>query len=386
MSEKTFFSWAYCQADAHPSKKLCCDTAHSAVHSLAVADQSTWVDAYQALLQEAHKLCLMPHDPLVVKSLLRANDFVLQPGVKDRVTVEDICRYMNEHCVDGQIVLAVIIQGGIRTLVPIVPETHTKFTESRSSLFRYECLCPRYPTSGVQEVWVRWADRQDHSPIKRRKGRGLGVRHRKIPDDHEYFMFHQENPRNFTRDCSVRAMATTCDLDWHEAMDTMAKHNYYLCTGINTDSALRSTLAKEGFRVYRPLKENGRLLSGREFCRAMAQKFPYGEYRIYAYSGRAHVVAVMPFRDEEGKRCYRILDTSDSSGNSIGTFFVKDFTPPKVDQAPLDVNQRILHPIFGEGCIRAVPDPRWVHVSFSTGEKTLVTNWIREHCSLVQAA
>ena len=386
MTENTLSRWAFCEADSHPAKKLCSDTAHSAVHCLAVADQSSWEDAYKALLDEAHKLCLMPDDPQVVKSLLRTSGFVLQPSVKDRVTVEDICRYMNDHCLQGQIVLAEVLQQGIRTLVPIVPETHTKFTEGRSDQTRYQCLTPRYPPTSVQEIWVRWADRQDHSPIPRRKGRGLGVRHRKIPDDHEYFVFHQENPKNFTGDCTVRAIATTCGLDWHQAMDTMAQHNFYLSTDINRDVQLHQTLTAEGFKKYRPLRQEGRLLSGREFCRAMAQKYPYGEYRIFAYCGRAHVVAVMPFRNEEGKRCYKICDTGDSTDGRISTFYVKDFTPPRVENAPLNVNQKILHPVFGEGCIRQIPDPRWVHVDFPQGEKVLVTNWIRQNCALLRAA
>ena len=386
MSEKSISSWAFCKADSHPAGKLCCDTAHSAVHCLAVADQVPWETAYQALLQEAHKLCLMPDDLQVVKSLLRSSGFVLQPGVKDRFTIEDLCRQMNDRCRDGQIALAMITQGGVRTLVPIVPEDYIRFTVRRSGLTRYQCLTPRYPTTCIQEVWIRWPDRQDHSPSPRRKGRGCGVRRQKIPDDHEFFQFHQENPRNFTGDCTVRAMATACGISWHEAMDMMAEHNDYHCTGINASSALHTTLTKEGFTMCTALRQGGKYLSGREFCQAMAQKYPCGDYRIFAYSGRCHVVAVMPFQDEEGKRCYKICDTWDSSSRGISTFYVKDFTPPKVEKSPLNVDQHIIHPIFGEGRIRQIPDPRWVQVEFPEGEKILVTDWIREHCSLVRAA
>lgn len=388
MSEKRVNSWAFCQADAHPTKKRAEDTAHTAVHCLAVANQSSWEDAYEALLQEAHSLCMIPNDPQVVKSLLRSQGFVLQPGVSGRVTIEDLCRRMNEICHDGQIALAMLTQNGTRTLVPIVPETHTKFTQGRSTLTRYQCLTPRYPTIGIQEVWVRWADGQDHSPIPRRKGRGMGVKGRKIPDDHETFHFLRENPLRFTGDCAVRAMATTCGITWHEALDLMARHNQNLCTTINSDSAIHEALVKEGFVPHKPLRREGVLLTGSEFCQVAADNFKSNEH-IYAFCGRNHVVAVMPFRNEDGSRSYKICDIFDSTGRKISQFYVKDFTPRKV-RAPkpqkitgeLAVNQKLLHPVFGEGFIREIPDPRWIRVEFSTGEKPLESRWVRENCCL----
>ena len=64
---------------------------------------------------------------------------------------------------------------------------------------------------------------------------------------------------------------------------------------------IEALLKKEGFEKFDAMKRNGKILTGKEFCSLIHDMFPAGT-RIYAYSGRSHVVAILVFDGEYKNR------------------------------------------------------------------------------------
>lgn len=364
--------------------------AFTALNALMVANQWSWEETYRSLLDQAHSLSLMPDDPKCIKAMLRTQGFVQQPGVKGEVTIEDVCRGMNERCHDGQIAIIETDKGWFSGgMYAVVPESHGAFIGGACRVSRYQCVGENYPEQNrVREVWVRWADREDHSPVRRRTGHGRTGRSRQAPESHAAFHHYQANPAgNSIGDCSVRAVASAFGITWDEAMERLAGSAGHTATAINTSANINKTLEKEGFLPCPAVKVNGKQLTGKEFCREMAARYHNGE-KILAYVGKSHVAAVLPF-EEDGAAVYKIVDSWDSTDRKIGVYYVKPVPQPPAPAREkgaslekLAVGTRLIHPVFGEGTVDEDSGTGWVDIVFARGgRRKLDAKWVLRNCT-----
>ena len=167
----------------------------SVINAVVLANGSCWKEEFKSLMQEVKNLCLMPNDVKCVKAYLSANAFVHQPGITKYVRVNDVISYMNDFCHDGQEAI-VSLRGMSKEYVLIsanLPQTVSLDETSRYHAYGYRA--PGYRTD-IADIWVRWSDREDHSPIKRRRGAAKPKKTHKSLADHACFHYCQKNPKN----------------------------------------------------------------------------------------------------------------------------------------------------------------------------------------------
>lgn len=388
-TENRIDSWAFCQYNAYPGKAPASGgITQSVLNAVSIINRCSWQSAYEDLLAVAQELGVMPGDTHCVKALLAKHNFFLQPKVKESVSIEDFCRVMDAKCHDGQIaILQVESRRFGSELLAVVPNEYAKVIGKRNRFGQYLCVGSEYPANNqIQEVWVKWKDGKDHSPVKRRKGRSLGTPSpRNIPDT-EYFHYHHVNPvGRYVGDCSVRALAAACNVSWCEAMDKLAKSTDYSTTAFNVEPFINKALEAEGFIRHNPITSDGKLLTGKEFCQEVTARYHKGE-RIFAYVGNNHAVAVLPVDDGKTIR-YKIMDSWNSSDRKIGTYFVKEVSDRTAKVAlanELKRGSKVVHPVFGEGTIKGTSHDGWLVILFgSAGQRLIDTKWVLHNCRRV---
>lgn len=360
--------------------------AHYAVNALAIANQSSWEEEFALLMEQVHRLSLMPNDMKCILAMLEARGYIRQPKPKDWYSVTDVVDYMNEHCTQGQRVI--VKTNFFRGFYAIVPEQCAKFGPGFTDGRRYHFFgLDTLSGAQISDIWVRWADGQDHSPVKRRKGRKASPKTRTPPTDHECFRYLQKNPQTSTGDCVVRAVAALLDIGWDEAMDRLAAVHNGAVTAVNDDAVYPLLLEKEGFERRKPMQINGKLPTGQEFCRELDRKLRGGE-KVFAYVGDHHVAAVLPFREENGIH-YKIVDSWDCSKRKFGAYWVKaqprSSCPPRPAGMPVNPDrlkpgQCILHPKFGRGKISRLQPAGLVVIDFQQDQRILASKWVLENC------
>lgn len=359
--------------------------AQYTVNALAIARNMPWKNAVEDLVSEAHKLCIMPEDQKCVRGMLEKNGFVLQPGSSKSISVDELCSQLTANCKNGEIVISTSNskRHGCYAAA-FLPDENGNYSIYGTRDFRL---------FAVVNVWIRWPDGLDHSPISRRKYKTTKrpVAHKETAS-HDCFRFTHQNPAgNYIGDCVIRGLASSMGITWHEAVDGLIKCTDYSRIIINTTEVFSKFLADNGYVKHNPLRLNGRCVKGNAFCEEMAKKYYHGE-RIFAFSGRSHVVAVMPTL-EAGRYTYYIEDTWDSSGSTIGDYWVENLNhravTPSRDRIPavtyaFNIGQMINHPKFGPGCIKEIQKPgasAILVVMFDTvGVKKLGAKWVNDHC------
>lgn len=355
------------------------------VNALAIALNMPWKNAVEDLVAEAHKLCIMPEDQKCVRGMLEKNGFVLQPGSSKSTSVDELCSLLNDRCKNGETVISTSNSkrhGCYATA--FLPDEDGKY----SIYGARDCRLFR-----VVNVWIRWPDGMDHSPVNRRKCKTTKrPSTRKEAASHDCFRFTQQNPEgNYIGDCVIRGLSSAMGITWHEAVDGLIRCTDYSRIIINTTEVFSKFLADNGYVKHKQLRSNGRCLKGNAFCEEMTKKYQHGE-RIFAFSGRSHVVAVMPTL-EDGKYNYYIEDTWDSSGTTIGEYWVENLNhkaqslaKKNIPEITFDfkVGQTIEHPKFGIGHIEEILKSgvnAILVVEFSeVGVKKLGAKWVDEHC------
>lgn len=216
--------------------------------------------------------------------------------------------------------------------------------------------------------------------------------------NHEYFQYFQPNPmqRNIG-DCVIRAFAAVFHISWTESMVRLGDAIGYGDTTVNSNLVFINLLIKEGFERHRTLTQNKCRLTGKQFCEQMNATYTNGE-RIFAFVGRSHVAAVLPYTDNVGKTHYRITDSWDCTDHKIMEYWVKVPEPTElphshnadsdeqkeVQEQGFAVGNTVMHPRFGRGTILHITDKnndQLLEIDFaSAGIKKLVRIWVEKNC------
>lgn len=368
-----------------PVEKYADHNGMSAVNALALAEGISWDEAFEKLMIQVHKLKRMPEEPKCAYEMLEAAGFIRQPGVKEH-TVNDFLDYMNGNCTAGQVAIVKTVYGN--RFILLAPNEGAPDGSGRYCAYTIaKCANMR-----VSDVWVRWADGLDHSPVRRRKGSAGSRSRRKTPADTDRFHYLQKNPQCVTGDCVIRALAAVLDISWDEAMDRVLEETGPVSTLVNMPSLYEKYLKKEGFQRRKPPADGGKPMRGSDFCRQMDSLCRDGQ-RIFAQVGRGHVAAVLP-AEENGTTHYNIVDIWDCTDRWIVEYWVSashpepaaaEKTEPQRSRMEPAAGRRITHPGFGTGVIRGVYSG-WLEAEFEKyGLRMLQCKWVREHCR-IQAA
>ncbi len=140
-----------------------------------------------------------------------------------------------------------------------------------------------------------------------------------------------------------------------------------------------------------------RLLTGKQFCEEMNHTFSNGE-KIFAFVGRSHVAAILPYIDADYKVHYRITDSWDSSDRKIGEYWVstsmeniQKTVPGSVDllqkpDMPISVGTTVTHPKYGCGNIIQIVEKSndlILEIEFSrVGTKKISKSWLDSNCKV----
>lgn len=354
----------------------------SVLNAVMIANGSSWETEFKKLLQAVKSLFLMPNDSKCVRAYLAANAFVHQPGITQRVRISDVISCMNLFCHDGQ--EAIVALHGTPTEYILISSNFTEGTTPELvNTSRYQAYGYRNPAyrTDITDIWVRWQDRKDHSPVKRKTRIPQAKKPRTHPADHECFQFCQKNQKESTGDCVIRAIASACDFSWEETIDRLAGGTHYISTTVNSPNIYESYLKQIGFERRPAMLQNGKKLNGSEFCKELDKVLRLGE-TVFANVGRSHVAAVLPFK-ENGVTHYKIVDSWDSTSRKIGEYWIKPVPVNDTTSAAekCGVGSVIVHPIFGRGRVIDLHASGWATVLFSQhGKRRLDIRWILQNC------
>ena len=354
----------------------------SVLNAVMIANGSSWETEFKQLLQAAKNLFLMPNNSKCVRAYLAANAFVHQPGITQRVRINDVISCMNLFCHDGQ--EAIVALHGTPTEYILISSNFTEaITSEIDNTSRYQAYGYRNPAyrTDITDIWVRWQDRKDHSPVKRKTRMPQAKKTRPHPADHECFQFCQKNQKESTGDCVIRAIASACNLSWEEMLDRLTEGTHYISTTVNSPNIYESYLKQIGFERRPAMLQNGKKLNGSEFCKELDKVLRLGE-TVFANVGRSHVAAVLPFK-ENGVTHYKIVDSWDSTSRKIGEYWIKPVPVNDTTSAAekCSVGSVIVHPIFGRGRVIDLHTSGWATVLFSQhGKRRLDIRWILQNC------
>lgn len=244
----------------------------------------------------------------------------------------------------------------------------------------------------VRHCWIYWSDGKDRSPFPRRKRKteitdGIGY---KPHESKGCFNNYQPNPKGRNiGDCVVRALSGVLGIPWEEAVALLATEGD---AAINTVRVFATILAKRGFVYHKAILVGGKGLRSAVFCDEMNKTYHNGE-RIFAFSGRRHAVSILPMDNGRGGKHYMVNDSWNSTENIIGDYWVETVKieepkpkPEKIHLTELPrINDRVEHPKFGIGTVKAV-DGGIMTVDFGkNGCRRLAGKWLMENCFSVPA-
>lgn len=386
MPKEQFLS--YQKENHHPSQPPVLDAVGSVLNALCVTKGYTWKEAYCKLIAVAGKIGQMPQYPKTIRELLHEEGFFLQAKTNVNKCIREIIADCNRSFHDGEVVILNLSVGHTNTddgeYCPLVPHDLGGQT-------KYALHFPQDNRDRIaHEVWVAWKDGQDHSPLPPQQSRTQRKELKLHTEENESLIVLNENPNdNYIGDCAVRAFAAVLEIPWAEAIKRLAEAQNYAATILNGEKNIEALLKKEGFEKFDAMKRNGKILTGKEFCSLIHDMFPAGT-RIYAYSGRSHVVAILVFDGE-----YKIVDTWDSTNRKIIEYWAKYPQKPKrprKTEAPaekltaLSVGMTIQHKTFGNGKVTALSDTI-ATIQFAGGvEKKFAVAWVLGNCKPCETA
>lgn len=374
---------SYSEVNRHPNGKRRLTTVESVLHSICCADNISWKEAFRKLIHSCARQGTMPDDRHSIRDMLSECGFFLQAGSYANRPVIDIIQECNEIFHNGeQVIVNLSDSPSYGLYMPILPVKN-------NGVLHYELQFPLDWQKDVgSEVWIRWADRQNHS-IAPRKNTTRTAKKKEISakDSDALFVFNENPTDNLVGDCAVRAIAGVLEITWEEAAWKLVEAGNYVCTCINLTTNIEECLKKEGFEKHGPIYRNGHMLNGREFCELIHDMFPSGT-KIYAHPGHSHAVAILVFEGD-----YKIVDTWDSTSRPIVNYWAKypeqkqrqkpsernkQATPQKITE--LLVGNKIIHRAYGVGKVTVIANSIATVLFENGSEKKLSVDWITANC------
>ncbi len=363
------------QRDYHRSLSL------SAVNAVALARGIPWEDSFRLLLRQAHRYSLMPSDRTCVVNMISEAGYRRVKGLKQHSTYTQLSAFLAERYphITSALVSTVRNTAAEKRLCAVrrAPDPRDGFA----------VLDTRPQMRSVINLYLP-AEEIGTEPVPPEDPDLLFVMKTRPKEESGEYRYFQPNPRSFSiGDCVIRAYAAVFRLSWDEVLDMIAEANEFSAADVNRVDTDLYLVTDHGFEIHEQLLWNGRPLTGAEFCRYMTRSLHRGE-RILAEMGHRHVAAVVPADTENGRR-YVIMDSWDSSGETVGRYFV--YTPPAEEAGPekengnaapvtLTVGASLVHPSFGKGTIISAGG-KTVTVSFpADGEKKLSVSWVNANC------
>lgn len=348
------------------------DYVTTAVNAAAVVTDFKWEDIVKSLIDQAHIRAYMPSYTTCVTDMLRVNGFVSVPNIR---RMRDLAV---EQSKDGVALDKYVIRVLYHEYFAVIPNSENDgyclkgIKEPRRDL----------TDSYIEACWRYEPGTDNRTGIKRD-----GFAMPGITEPHKNLEVINMNPQDHNvGDCSVRALCAALECTWDEAVDLLAKANHYTDPIINSLPNINNALIGLDFERHKALRFNGRLLSGKQFCDRMTYTYHNGE-RIFAFVGRSHCAAILPFREADGMVRYKAQDTWDSTDRKIGDYWVipsktnRQTKTPKEDRptetsVSLEVGNIIKHQKFGEGIILNA-EGDIVTVGFNrVGTKKLSKEWL----------
>ena len=321
--------------------------ATSAVNSVVICTGFGWENTVKSLIEQAHIRSCMPSYTTCVTDMLRANGFTPVYGIK---CAEDLAHF---HKKNGDPTDKYIIRIKFFGYCAVIPHAEGKgyyikgIRKSKTDIDAYI----------IDACWKYVPGTDNRTGIKKK---GFEWSGNKSSDDD--LTIKNLNPKNLNiGDCAVRALCAAMEVTWDEAIDLLIKASRYTDPVINTIQNITNALIDQGFERRKALHVDGRLLSGKQFCKVMTHTFHNGE-RIFAYVGSSHCAAILPFVDENGKVKYKTQDSWNSNKKLIGDFWIimprtrrEKAASQKQHGLSLDpslmIGSTINHPTFGQGVI-----------------------------------
>lgn len=351
------------KVNRNPTGEYCHDISHSAVNAVVITTDKPWKDVVKKLIEQAHIRTNNTCCTTVITDMMRAVGF---KKINSYPSLEELL----EANKGGRFIIKLKYSG----YFALVPEGDS-FVAQGSLNTRLTSV----PTYRVDEVWQFFSETDNRTNIKRKST------YREIPDDSGKFIGKNINPKNkFVGDCSIRALGGALGCTWHEALDHLATATDYSEPVVNRKVNIDLTLSKLGFERHKAIKQNGKYLTGSEFCSLMSHTYFRGE-KIFVYLvSPSHCAAVLPEKQENGTYLYKIQDTWDCTNKKIGEYWVLSpkreaaQTPP--EPSTLSVNGKVHHPQYGEGTVLSIKHSACdnvVEVDFgSFGIKKIAESWL----------
>lgn len=239
------------------------------------------------------------------------------------------------------------------------------FIQKGNELYQYGVCDPQYIDT-FEEYTIYIQDfNHDYSKQVRQN-------HLYSYDDKYDFDYINLNPNGkLVGDCSIRAIASAFNCDWHKALDILSNHAYkYNELHMNKVEVVESLLIKNGFEKHKYLPVR---LTCFQFAKKMDAMYP--DATILVYAGDYHITSL---KKENGM--YVIKDAWDCSKELAGNYFVKE----NEEIEDIECTEKMIqHPTLGLGLIYKEEGNR-LYVTFDQEDKVLSKDWVMQHCQIVE--
>lgn len=351
------------------------DLTDTAVNAVAIVTGKPWESVVKCLIEQAHIRGNMPTYKTCVTDMMRAEG--MKPADISGTVMELITECGNDMNSGRKFIVRTYNAG----YYAVAPDSSGEKYVLRGP-GKYGAL---HLGRLIEEAWEYFPGTDNRTGIKRktdytaRTNRG-----------NDKFVVKNMNPEDKnTGDCVVRAMSAAYGFTWHDAIDFIAEITQYKDPTLNILGNINIALIKLGFERHKAITRGGVQLDGKQFCDLMDHTYRDGE-RIFAYVGKSHCAAVLPFEQPDGSCKYKIQDTWDSTTRMIGEYWVykkpvkKFASRPAMKQTEvctLEVGCEIEHPKYGKGVITAVSGAegsRIIEIDFpDVGKKKISETWFK---------
>lgn len=328
------------KANLNPTGEIKSTDTHTAINAVAIVTGISWQDVVKKLVEQAHIRSNLPSYSTCITDMIRALGFrKSDSGLRAKDLLEK-----NNNLKSKRKYIIKFHYSGYFAMVPNEADSYTVkgIADSNDNIDISNYF--------IEDAWEFYPETDNRTGIFR------ATNQRSMPEDHKRFKAQNLNPQNkYIGDCVIRALSAAYDdCSWDKALDYLAQASNYCDPTINSTPNVTLTLSKLGFESHKKIYRNNKLLTGNEFCELMSHLYFNGE-RIFAFVGSSHCAAILPIMQDDGTYIYKIQDTWDSTSKKIGDYWTykkeKQTLRKNLTFNELELNEKIVHPTFGEGTI-----------------------------------